>query len=97
MRPEDPAHALLHEVRKAGDRAAGLTRQLLVVMPNMGGRQLAEAARVLRTDLKVLYLSGYTDDAIVRHGVLESGMPFIQKPFTPIGLARKVRAVLDGE
>ena len=66
-----------------------------VVMPKMSGRQLTDLARGLRPELKVLYLSGYTDDAIVRHGVLESGMPFLQKPFTPIGLSRKIRELLD--
>jgi C4-dicarboxylate-specific signal transduction histidine kinase len=49
----------------------------------------------VRPGLRILYMSGYTDDAILRHGVLEGGIPFLQKPFTPEGLARKVREVLD--
>jgi PAS domain S-box-containing protein len=66
-----------------------------VIMPEMSGRQLADRLRDLRTTLRVLFVSGYTDDAIVRHGILEPGIAFLQKPFSPESLARKVREVLD--
>lgn len=66
-----------------------------VVMPQMSGRVLAERFAELYPSAKVLFMSGYTDDAIVRHGVLSASMPYLQKPFTPHGLAAKVREVLD--
>jgi len=58
---------------------------------------VAETLMVSRPKTKVLYMSGYTDDAIVRHGVLDSMTAFLQKPFTPETLARKVRDVLDSD
>ncbi|WP_439628188.1 PAS domain-containing protein [Gemmata sp.] len=67
-----------------------------VVMPGMSGREVAAALRGRHPGLRVLYVSGYTDDAIVSHGIVEPAAAFLQKPFTPFGLARKVRAVLDG-
>lgn len=80
-----------------GRRHAGAIHLMLtdVVMPQMSGRELAEQLTPLRRDMKVLYMSGYTDDAIVHHGVLEEGTAFIGKPFTPSALARKVREILD--
>lgn len=66
-----------------------------VIMPELGGRRLAEQLRALRPEIRVLFMSGYTDDAVVRHGVLEAGIAFLQKPFTPEMVARKVRALLD--
>jgi signal transduction histidine kinase/ActR/RegA family two-component response regulator len=66
-----------------------------VVMPQMNGRELAEKIRVLRPATTTLFMSGYTDDAILRHGVLDEGVPFLQKPVTPSSLTRKVRETLD--
>jgi CheY-like chemotaxis protein len=66
-----------------------------VVMPQMSGRELAERVVAARPSLRVLYMSGYTDDAIVRHGLLDETLNFIQKPFDSATVARKVREVLD--
>jgi CheY-like chemotaxis protein len=66
-----------------------------VVMPGMGGREGAERLARSQPGMKVLYMSGYTDDAIVHQGVLAQGIAFIQKPLTPRALTRKIREVLD--
>jgi PAS domain S-box-containing protein len=67
-----------------------------VVMPSMGGSTLVSRVERLRPGVKVLYMSGYTDDAVFRHGLLDQGRVFLQKPFTPGTLARKVREALGG-
>jgi signal transduction histidine kinase/CheY-like chemotaxis protein/HAMP domain-containing protein len=66
-----------------------------VIMPDLSGRQLIDNLKQVWRDFKVLYMSGYTDNAIVHHGVLEKGVNYLQKPFTFEGLARKMREVLD--
>jgi two-component system cell cycle sensor histidine kinase/response regulator CckA len=76
----------------------GLRPDLLitdVVMPGMSGRELAEYLDRIQPGLKVLYTSGYTDNAIVHHGVLDSQTPFLQKPFSTVDLAAKIRELLN--
>jgi two-component system, cell cycle sensor histidine kinase and response regulator CckA len=68
-----------------------------VVMPRMNGRELAERLLLVRPQMKVLYMSGYTNDTVLRHGILGSAFGFIQKPITPSALAHKVRETLDNE
>ena len=79
---------------------ASSTIQLVVtdvVMPEMGGKAMAEWLKTTYPDLKILFTSGYTDEAIAHHGVLDVGMAFLPKPYAPAILARKVRELLDGE
>ena len=66
-----------------------------VIMPLMGGKVMAEWLKATYPDLKILFTSGYTDEAIADQGVLETGVEFLAKPYTPAGLARKVRQLLD--
>jgi CheY-like chemotaxis protein len=84
---------------KVSEEHAGTIHVLItdVVMPGMGGRELAQRVSAARPHIKVLFLSGYTEDAIIHEGVLEPGTAFLQKPFTLQMLSRKVREVLHGE
>ena len=85
------------EALRIAETHAGPIHLLLtdVVMPNLGGRDLAEALHEIRPETRVLFMTGFTDDAIVRHGVSVAEGALLQKPFTPAALARKVRSVLD--
>lgn len=79
------------------DRHNGPIHLLLtdVIMPQLNGRGLAQRLTSLRSDIKVLYMSGYTTKDLISHGMLDPGVAFLQKPFTPDALALKVRQVLD--
>ncbi len=87
------------EALLVGSQHSGPIHLLLVdvVMPQMSGREVVSSLSPARPDMKVLYMSGYADDAMLHLGVLDAGMPFLQKPFLPDALIRKVRLVLDGE
>ena len=67
-----------------------------VVMPKLSGKEVAEQLRAIHPETRVLFMSGYTDEAIVHHGIVDSGIAFIQKPFSEGALAQKIRDVLDG-
>ena len=66
-----------------------------VIMPQMTGRVLADLLTAEQPTMPVLFMSGYADNAVVEHGVLQAGRAYLQKPFTPVQLARVVRCVLD--
>jgi CheY-like chemotaxis protein len=82
---------------RVADEHAGPIDLLIadVIMPAMGGGPLAEKLVARRPETKVLFTSGYPDDAVVQHGIPRTQVGFLQKPFTPTSLAQKVRAVLD--
>jgi CheY-like chemotaxis protein len=86
-----------NEALEAASKAGREIKLVLtdVVMPEKGGKQLADELRLIKPNTKVLFMSGYTEDAIVHHGILNPGITFLHKPFTPGELARKVRQVLD--
>jgi CheY-like chemotaxis protein len=104
-------HILRHQGYKVleaadGEEALRVTQECLgeinllltdVVMPRMGGKELADRLKTLRPRVKVLFISGFPDEAIAHHGVLTPGIDFLQKPFSPAALAQKVREVLDRE
>jgi CheY-like chemotaxis protein len=79
------------------DTHAGVINLLItdVVMPMMSGREVAEAVQARRPGIKILFMSGYIDDAVVRHGIVASMDAFLQKPFSPLTLTTKVRSVLE--
>ncbi|TPW09393.1 MAG: putative PAS/PAC sensor protein, partial [Acidimicrobiaceae bacterium] len=81
------------------DRYQGAVHLLLsdVVMPGIDGRRLAEQLGMTRPQMRVLYMSGYTNDTVVRHGVLDGQVSYLEKPFSAAALCRKVRTTLDSE
>ncbi len=90
------AHTPSHAAQMGEQHAQPIHLMLTdIVMPGMSGKQLADKVASLHPEMKVLFMSGYTDNAVVLHGVLEADTAFLQKPFTPEVLARKVREVLE--
>jgi two-component system cell cycle sensor histidine kinase/response regulator CckA len=88
----DAVQAIAHEGTEAGPIHLLLTD---VVLPGKSGVELATHLRALRPLMRVLYISGYTDEAFVKRGVLTAGVPFLHKPYSAAALTTKVRAVLD--
>jgi two-component system, cell cycle sensor histidine kinase and response regulator CckA len=82
-------------LREAGERVSLVVSD--VILPQMSGREAVARLRDIQPGLKALFISGYTDDAILRGGHLPEGVPFLEKPFTPQRLAEKVREVLDDQ
>jgi signal transduction histidine kinase/ActR/RegA family two-component response regulator len=93
LETSDPAQA-----RRTADQHKGTVHLLItdVIMPKINGRELAQQLLKTWPDLKVLYMSGYTDNAVLASGILEKDVAFLQKPFTPAALAEKVRDILEG-
>lgn len=87
------------EAIEVAARASGVIHVLVtdVVMPKMNGKALAERLSAMRSDLKVLFVSGYTENTGIHHGVLDAGFAFLQKPVTADDLLRKVRELIDGD
>ena len=92
LKAADGAEALALSERHSGPIHLVLVD---VVMPQMSGPDFVGRVAALRPNVKVLYISGHTEEAIVRHGVLEEGIQFLPKPFTPEDLVGKIREVLD--
>jgi CheY-like chemotaxis protein len=93
LEAEDGEHAMSLSASYGGEIHLLLTD---VVMPRMNGRKLATRLTRLRPGMRVLYMSGYTDDTAVRYGVVDGEVAYLQKPFTPASLARMVREALEG-
>ncbi len=93
LEAEDGEHAM-----KAAAAHHGSIQILVtdVVMPHMSGSELASKLAAVRPEMKVLFISGYTDDTVFRHGVLEGGVAYLQKPFNLNSVAQKIREVLGG-
>jgi two-component system cell cycle sensor histidine kinase/response regulator CckA len=83
----------LEQVLTGADRLDAVLTDL--AMPNLGGRELAERIHQDRPDLPVVYMSGYTGDIVARRGLLEPGIPFLEKPLSPSALARTMQQVLE--
>jgi DNA-binding NtrC family response regulator len=85
------------EAERACEQRGGEIHLLLtdVIMPGLSGRELAKRLTLRQPNLRVLYMSGYTFNVIAQGGMLEDGVAFLQKPFTPSTLAEKVREILD--